>query len=68
MSGSPFLALAAHPELDKRSLQTYVASFKVNLTEPMVTTLANLAEGFLQQQGIDEPAYWHPPIGVIETG
>lgn len=68
MSGSPFLALASHPELDNRSLQTFVAAFKVNLTEPMVTTLDHMAEGFLRQQGIDEPAYWHPPIGVIGTG
>lgn len=68
MSGSPVLALASHPELDNRSLQTFVAAFKVNLTEPMVTTLDNLAEEFLRQQGIDEPAYWHPPIGVIGTG
>lgn len=68
MSGSPVLALASHPELGNRSLQTFVAAFKVNLTESMVTTLDSLAEGFLRQQGIDEPAYWHPPIGVICTG
>lgn len=68
MSGSPVLALASHPELDNRSLQMFVAAFKVNLTGPMVTTLDKLAEGFLRQQGIDEPAYWHPPIGVSGTG
>ena len=68
MSGSPVRALASHLELHNRSLQTFVAAFKLNLTEPMVTTLDHMAEGFLRQQGIDEPAYWHPPIGVIGTG
>lgn len=66
ISGSSTHALLTHPELDQRSLKTLVTSFGAGVTPPMSAELDQLAHGFLTEQGIVEPVYWHPPLELLD--
>jgi hypothetical protein len=66
LSGSQAPALLTlNEEVDERPLARLCIDFRRSMSTRREVLLADYAQGFLAQHGIDEPVVWHPPLSLL---